>query len=596
LVIEKAIPQNSTRLQSEQAAAIFKSVGLGVTCAAAGAVAIVLMFIHVNWIPQVRGCLWALYIVACASGHLVLRHLYYRTSNRQIHTRRWLNLFTAFSLAEGIGWGWATVELVTPGHTGSVILVMACAVAIAAGTVSAWGAYLPAFWAFFFAATAPFTAINLFGQDPLLQTGSILMLLYLVGVGGMGLIGSRNFQEIVALRIKSSDLADSLKIQKEIAETANVAKSTFLAAASHDLRQPVHALGLFVGALRSVDTDIERQDLISKIESSVAAMDSLFGSLLDISRLDAGVVEVRPSYFPIQPLIQRLCEEHLDEADAKGIELLTVPSSAVVLSDPILLERILRNLIANAVRYTSRGRVLIGCRRRKGLSIQVWDTGSGIPAELQDRVFEEYFQLGNIERDRGKGLGLGLAIVRRLTELLGCPLALSSQVGRGSCFSVQVERAPRGHLAIHGPEDEGVGALASAFIVVVDDEAPIRDAMTALLTGWGHRVVAAASGSELLEQIASEPSKPALIICDYRLRAGETGIDVIERLRSEYNEPVPAVLITGDTAPDRLLEAAASQLLLLHKPVPKSKLRAALAHLLQKSPDGEREIVHPSLV
>jgi CheY-like chemotaxis protein len=318
-------------------------------------------------------------------------------------------------------------------------------------------------------------------------------------------------------------------------------------------------------------------------------MDSLFSAILDISRLDAGVVDVHPKPFSIQPMLERICRDHAEEAKAKGVGLVSVPSRAVVATDPVLIERILRNLISNAVRYTDCGRVVVGCRRGPTLRIEVWDTGPGIALDQQERIFQEYVQIGNPERDRAKGLGLGLAIVRRLTDLLGCELELRSWPGFGSCFSVAVPLAARGLEAVADGGDASAGIAARGLIVVIDDEAAILNAMAALMTGWGYNVVAAGSGAEVLAQMAEVAARPDLIICDYRLRGGETGIAAIEALRSEYNATIPAMLITGDTAPDRLAEARASGLLLLHKPVPNGKLRAAVAHLMQWREDQTAE-------
>jgi CheY-like chemotaxis protein len=253
----------------------------------------------------------------------------------------------------------------------------------------------------------------------------------------------------------------------------------------------------------------------------------------------------------------------------------------------VLVERILRNLVSNAVRYTERGRILVGCRRREhAIALQVWDTGVGIPTDEQARVFEEYYQVGNPERDQTKGLGLGLAIVRRLAELLGCELELRSEPGRGSCFEFTLPLAKDAPIAAEPSPENRRGALARGLIVVVDDEQAIRQATASLLTGWGFHVVAAASGDEAVARLSAASAPPDLIICDYRLRGEENGLGAIERLRSEYNESIPAMLITGDTAPDRLAEAQASGLLLLHKPVSNSKLRAAIVNLVGSAQRG----------
>jgi two-component system, sensor histidine kinase len=393
-----------------------------------------------------------------------------------------------------------------------------------------------------------------------------------------------NYADALRLRFENLDLAEDLRKRNELVEQANLDKSRFLAAASHDLRQPIHALGLFVGALRTTILAPEALRLVEQIEASATAMDGLFSALLDISRLDAGVVEVRRQSFAIQPLLDRICRDYLEEAKAKSVAIEAQPCAAVVRSDPVLMERILRNLIANAVRYTAHGRVVVGCRRRSGsIRVEVWDTGPGIPYAQQDKVFQEYFQLENPERDRAKGLGLGLAIVRRLTDLLESELLLRSRPGRGSCFSVVMPLSRGAPEESEATPKRFAGTIKLPLVLVIDDEAAILDGMRTLLTSWGHGVVTAESGEEMLGRLAQNPLRPDLIICDYRLRGGENGIEIIDRLRSEYNEPIPAMLITGDTAENRLVEAQASGLLLLHKPVSNSKLRAAIANLAAAS-------------
>jgi two-component system, sensor histidine kinase len=395
------------------------------------------------------------------------------------------------------------------------------------------------------------------------------------------------FEESVRLRFENEDLIARLRDEKSVAEEASSAKSRFLAAASHDLRQPVHALSLFVAALRPRVTDIEARRMLDHIDSSVQAMGGLFNGLLDISRLDAGVVEVNTQAFAIQPLLERICRDYAADAAAKNVELRLKPTKAAAFSDPLLVERIVRNIVANAIAYTDSGRVIVGSRRRgKSIVVQVWDTGRGIPESEQAHIFQEFYQVENPERDRSRGVGLGLAIVKRLTVLLGHPLTMRSQPGRGSVFMLELPYSDTPlelpQRAVDGAAEAGM--RSSGLILVVDDESAIQIAMKNLLEGWGFDTVIAGSCDALLEKLASCPDHPSLIICDYRLRAHEDGIRVIERLRSEYNDDeIPGMLITGDTAPDRLKEAQDSGLLLLHKPVANSRLRAAILRLLRHS-------------
>jgi signal transduction histidine kinase/CheY-like chemotaxis protein len=412
---------------------------------------------------------------------------------------------------------------------------------------------------------------------------------FIVTMNGLARYSNANLTEALRLRFEKVVLAEDLRGQKELAEEASLSKSRFLAAASHDLRQPIHALGMFVGALARHPMNEEMRRLIDQIEGSIAAMDGLFSSLLDISKLDAGVVQTQLQPFPIAPLLSRICDEYSGEARRKNLTLTLCPCSASVHSDPVLLERIVRNIVSNAVRHTDRGRVLVGCRRGPRLSLQVWDTGRGIAPTERERVFQEFYQVENAERDRGKGLGLGLAIVRRLTILLDHPLELQSRVGKGSAFKLSLPLAhPEAQRDL--PVEQAITpAFQGGLILVVDDEAMVQEAMRSLLTSWGSEVIVAGSCAEMLERIADCPILPDLILCDYRLRGEENGIDVIRHLQAEYNEDIPGVLITGDTAPDRLQQAQDSGFIVLNKPVANSKLRATIGNLMNKRPHTARQ-------
>ena len=352
---------------------------------------------------------------------------------------------------------------------------------------------------------------------------------------------------------------------QEAAE-ARISEIRFLAAASHDLRQPMHALGLFLQALRQGKLGERERQLVDNMGESFNAMDGLFSALLDVSRLDAGVVEPRITTFPVTRLLDRMRNEYAAQAAAKGLALSVRPCRAFVRSDPVLLEEIVGNCLSNAIRYTTAGRVLVGCRRVSAaeLRIEVWDTGPGIPGDKQREVFREFVQLGNAERDRRRGLGLGLAIVDRVSRLLEHKIDLRSIPGRGSGFRVHV---PIGRMedaeAPEADEARGVAPFAGRFVVVVDDEPAVLEAMASLLTEWGFKVATADSGAMILGKLANASSRPDLILCDYRLRNGESGIEVIRDIRDEFNEEIPAALITGDTGPDRLKEARESGLPLL---------------------------------
>ncbi|WP_225783286.1 ATP-binding protein [Xenophilus sp. Marseille-Q4582] len=402
----------------------------------------------------------------------------------------------------------------------------------------------------------------------------------------------RLLESRVAERTRALREANALlRARREEAEQASQAKTRFLASASHDLRQPLHTIGLLVGVLRRQPVTPEVGQLVDHIQASVGAMEALFGSLLDISKLDAGMARPVLGDHALAELLRRVAAGHAPEAARKGLRLVVVPSRCAVRTDAVLLERVLGNLVANAIRYTERGRVLLGGRRRPGgVELQVWDTGIGIAPDQLPHVFEEFFQIDNPERDRGKGLGLGLAIVKRTLELLGHPYALRSMPGRGTCFSVLLPMAEAPPAMPVRPEAlAGGGRIAGAFIAVIDDEADTRRAMQALCHSWGAHVLTAASAGQCLDLLGEHLRDPDLILCDYRLRERQDGLAAVRQLRARIGQAVPAIIITGDIAAADLRRVAEAGLALLHKPVGADALLAAIEAALQAHPSGGGE-------
>jgi signal transduction histidine kinase/CheY-like chemotaxis protein len=384
-------------------------------------------------------------------------------------------------------------------------------------------------------------------------------------------------------------LAADLKHQKELAEDACRVQSNFIAAASHDLRQPIHALNLFVGALLQIPMAAEGICLVEQIEATINSLDELFTALLDISRLDAGVVQAHCRPFPIGSILHRVCSDLAGDAAAKNLHLSYIPCKAIVNSDPLLIERILRNLLSNAVRYTDAGRIVVGCRYTPShVSVQIFDTGRGIPLHLQSRIFEDYYRVDNPGRDGDRGVGLGLSIVRRLADLLQCKLTLDSEPGRGSRFEVMIERTDCEVAAREVPSDDGNISLVSGLVVVIDDEQTIRTGMSQLLVSWGCQVIATASVHEAIRLLSACMLRPALLICDFRLADGESGMDAINRLRVEYNHTIPAILITGDMGAEQEAKLPhTGRPTLLYKPVPNHKLKSAVRILIE-DPEAAR--------
>lgn len=387
---------------------------------------------------------------------------------------------------------------------------------------------------------------------------------------------------------KSAALVDQLKetrAARDAAEAANRAKTRFLAAASHDLRQPLHALGLFAARLSDRTRDAEDAALVQRIATSVTSLESLFSALLDVSKLDAGVVTATTKAVALDALFDRLAYDFSPEALERGLKLSVLPARYVVSSDPVLLERILRNLITNALRYTTRGGIVVGARKRgERVAIEVWDSGPGIAPDDIERVFEEFYQVGNPERDRAKGLGLGLAIVRRLSQLLGHEVQVASRPGRGTVFRVLVDPASAGAEPVRAPAlPRALDPLPGRRVLVIDDEESVREATRQTLAAWGCIPIVAADAEEGVAACAGQPCPDAMVV-DYRLREGRNGVDAIGLLRAALAEDVPAMVISGESSVEELLRIQAGGYLLLHKPVTPAKLRAALTHLLAQDP------------
>jgi signal transduction histidine kinase len=373
---------------------------------------------------------------------------------------------------------------------------------------------------------------------------------------------------------------------KTMAEKANTDKSKFLAAASHDLRQPLHAMGLFLEALSQSEMTEQQLSVLEHAHAASTAASEMLTTLLDFSRLEAGVVTSQPKPFLLQPMLVKLEQEFGLQADARDLVYRTRETTLAALADPNLTDLVLRNFISNAIRYTDKGGVLVSCRKRGGSTVvEVWDTGMGIAADQQDDIFKEFHQLGNPERDRRKGLGLGLAIVERISAAMGAKVTLHSEPGRGSVFRLWLERYT-GSVVHDKANIASNKDLHGMRVLVIDDEEPVRIGMQELLNSWGCICHTADELSSALKCVALLPmdAQPEVILADYRLREGATGGQAIAALRSYLtlrgmDTLVPAIIITGDTAPERLREARSTEASLLHKPVSASALQQALIQL-----------------
>ena len=397
----------------------------------------------------------------------------------------------------------------------------------------------------------------------------------------------------------------ALEAAKQEAERATIAKSRFLAAASHDLRQPLQTFALLQGLLaRTVESD-KAKKLVARLDDTLGAMTGMLDALLDINRIDAGTVRAELVDFSVNDLLGRMRDEYALHASAKKLELRVVPGRARVHGDPRLLEQMLRNLLSNALKYTERGKILIGCRRHGSvLSIEIWDTGIGIPKAELNAIFEEYHQLDNAARERSRGLGLGLSIVRRLGNLLGAQIRVRSQPGKGSVFTVDVALASGGtttpvRLVPSAVSGDALQILVperrpernSGAIMVVEDDPEVRDLLELFLKDAGHQTTTAPDGVAALDLIVQGTIQPDLILADYNLPNGMDGLQLTAGIRAHLKRKLPVIILTGDISTDTLREIARQDCVQLNKPVSLNELTTTIERLLPIGPSAARALV-----
>lgn len=501
--------------------------------------------------------------------------------------RRTIALSMGINGVEMVLWGalaWITLD---DASLTSSVLVIAVLAAITSNSMATLAPVFPVFLA-----TATVQVIVVVTKtwtmaDPAYEALGIAAILYVMTQLLHGLNVQDTIKNSITLRFDNERLIAELHAKSEHArqaqldaERANQDKSRFLAAASHDLRQPIHAQGLFLEVLSDDGLDaLARERVLGSAKSAWQASSDMLNTLLDFSRIDAGVLKPQLSSFYIQPLLHRIESEIAPQADAKRLVYRTRESPLAVRSDPALVELILRNLVSNAVRYTERGGVLVGVRRwGQSVLLQVWDTGVGIAPGDQLHIFREFYQLGNPERDRRKGLGLGLAIAKGLATELRHELRLNSVPGRGSCFTLVMPLSQAPLIEPGHPHDLAELQPLGVRVLVIDDDDIVRQAMQSLLQTWQCECMVAES-AEAIMALQGVPM-PQLILSDYRLRHDQTGAQAIEQLRQFWAAPIPAILLTGDTARERLREVLSSGIPLLHKPVSPRHLHQEMVQLL----------------
>ncbi len=479
--------------------------------------------------PWLMAC-WVMLIVANQTWRGMLVRAWHRAQPGLAAAPRWGRYWVVGSTLGGALWGIAAVAMYphSPPHQA---LLIVCLFGVVLGGLNLTAVYKPSFYGFVVPALVPLIVREALVADQVHTFTALVMTVVLGFVLAFGHHLNDVLTRSLAIRYENIDLIHGLKSQtraaheaRAAAEAANRAKSQLLAAASHDLRQPLHALGLYTAALAARAREASWRPLIGNIQNAVDALEAQFAQLLDLSRLEAGALTPERSRVALGPLFARVASEFRPQAAAKGLVLRCASTRLAVDSDAALLERMVRNLVANAVRCTTRGGVLIGARRRGAkVSVVVVDTGIGIAPEHCERIFEEFYQVrcGGTTTATPSGMGLGLAIVRRLAKLLGHDVALASRLGTGSCFRIDAARAADAAHAFagHAPgmRSAGRASLDGTLVAVVDDDPTAIDAMAELFSLWGAQVVGGSNARTLLEALARRARYPDLVVADLRL-------------------------------------------------------------------------------
>jgi len=526
---------------------------------------------------------WAAVIHATQIGAVALLVAFRRDVPARMAATLWQRCYRILLVLTALGWGLAALLFIPAADPARAAWVALVVSGMAAGGIVANATDRACIFLWVIPAALPLPLVLLW------RGGEIYLLLAAVAIAAtalqlrLALAQNHLLSTTLRAELENAALVERLHRQMELTAQASREKSQFLASASHDLRQPLHALSFFGATLERRMAGSVDQPLIYNMMRSIEALDKSFGAILDISKLDAGAVEPHVQSFPIRDLFRRLQMSFAGQAEEAGLQLRFRAGAKVVTSDPQLLERILANLVQNGLRYSRSGAgVLVAARhRRGGVSLEVWDADIGISEEELPKVFAEFYQVANPERDRSKGLGMGLAIVKRLSELLGHELTVQSRPGTGSVFRVWVSR-------VHAPQmDEftvGAETLPGALddtrtVLLLDDEEAVRTSVGELLVEWGYEVIAVATTADALAAAKAREGLIDVIVTDLRLRDGEDGLRAIELIRQACGFAVPAVLVTGDTAPDQVLRVHESGHIVLYKPVQPKELLTVLKKL-----------------
>lgn len=538
-----------------------------------GLVFIVYLFFQ-NRVDDARLMWWTAGVLGLSVIRLTLIKQFNKRES-DIDLMPWAYAFTFSALLSGMSWGILPLLILNPEQSDALILVSILLTGMCTGGLVPLSVFTPAFFVFATTTLLPLAYTLFLQPEASSSLISFMLILYLISLSGFSIVIHKNIIDSIRLRFENKGLIETVQRQKYIAEKESEDKSRFIASTSHDLRQPLQALNLYLDALQLKLKDDEAGQLLDKAKNASQALGGLFNALMDMSRLDAGMINLDIKIHNLEDIVTSLLIELRPQIENKHMSLHTNLQVALVNTDSILLTRMLRNLIINSMNHNDECDILVSIDIKDSeVKISIKDTGKGISRLELDNIFSEFYQLNNPERDRNKGLGLGLSIVKKLAQLLDIPLSVESELNQGTCFTLTlplVDQVEVSSISEHHDID-----LTGQFIMLVDDDEMVRDALKVLFKMWDCEFLLAHSEEALLAQIKAEQyPAPDVLITDYRLRDDKNGAQLIAAIRDYYKIEIPAIIITGDTLSQLNLTSCD----ILHKPIQSQKLQHILSQV-----------------
>lgn len=544
---------------------------------------IAVSYVFYSLIPNVELFSWLSIVILFTGMRGYLTYFWYNIEFDAVKTQLFERLSLVLALIAGCLWGVTVFAMDFDQYPQESVFLNIVVFGLTAGSVGLGSYWFEYFLIYNVSLILIYIAAYIIGIPDPYYLLAISLSIFLVLVIQIALVFHRGNAQNIWLIRRNEKLADNLSDKKDQAEEFAASRTRFLASASHDLRQPLQAINFFLSALEPQLSTDKSKDIFKKLENCTDGINELLNSILDISKLDAETLTFNQEPCNLSYVLDDLFQQFNNIADEKGLKLTCQSTTQHIYTDSVLLQRILSNLISNAISYTNKGEVKVTVSEKDtNLLINISDTGAGLEKADQIRIFEEFYQIDNPERDKDKGFGLGLSIVKRLCILMDIPIELESQKGTGSCFTITLPLCEPATDINKPKKNMPRWHFNSKKILFIEDEISIRESLTELLSQWGCDVVSVDSEDEACDKIEAKNFIPDLIISDYRLRENKTGIQAVNKVKELLcNNELPAIIISGDTEPARLKEVALSGYELLHKPVKPAQLRMLMQRRLR---------------